>query len=81
MRYADYVNVFLFAAIVFLFDGMFVLFAGYSYSTAFGMSAVSHPTERCVLMCSLSILMIAMDILYVHLKRRYKKKGFYKDEA
>lgn len=80
MNLKDYKNNYLIVALILLAIGIIALITGYGYSPLTGLRRVSSGTGAFIFFLAMSMLVMFFNFIYVHLKRRYRKKGFYKDE-
>jgi hypothetical protein len=79
-RFREYINGYFYCSLGFVAVAIVGVVLGYGYSTIAGVIHVGNKRAYLQLFGGLAILFLLFDILYVHLKRRYKKKGLYKDE-
>lgn len=79
-EWKDYINIFFAGFMIVFILALIELASGYSYSKQSGIYAISNTISNLFINTILAIVFLFLDIIYVQLKRRYKKKGMYKKD-
>jgi len=71
-KYSEYINEYFYGALFLIVLALITLFTGYGYSPATGLTKGSR--WFCLFGFTLAGISLLMDVIYVHLKRRYDRR-------